>query len=150
MKILAIDPGNMDSAFCWLIDGQLKDAKKCANSLLLALVPQSGAEVVVIEMIAGYGMRVGQSIFETCVFVGRLIQTCLMFDVPYHLVFRKNVVTHLCGNATAGDAFVREALIDRYGIPGTKKTPGPTYGIANDMWAALAVATYYHDAIEGK
>jgi hypothetical protein len=38
---------------------------------------------------------------------------------------------------------VRQALLDKYGAPGTKKAPGLTYGISSHVWAAFALATYY-------
>ncbi len=40
---------------------------------------------------------------------------------------------------------MREALIHRFGEQGSKKAPGPTYGIASHVWAALAVAVTYSD-----
>jgi len=42
----------------------------------------------------------------------------------------------------AKDANIRQALLDLIGPQGTKKTPGPTYGIKSHTWAALAVAVY--------
>ena len=52
---------------------------------------------------------------------------------------------HLCGSAKAKDSNIRQAIIDRYGgdpkrCIGTKKAPGPLYGISADQWAALALA----------
>jgi hypothetical protein len=43
---------------------------------------------------------------------------------------------------------VRQALIDRLGPQGTKKNPGPTYGMRSHLWAALAVAVYAGDVKE--
>jgi hypothetical protein len=45
---------------------------------------------------------------------------------------------------------VRQALIDRLGLQGTKKAPGPTYGIKSHEWAALAVAVYGWDQLFGR
>jgi hypothetical protein len=56
---------------------------------------------------------------------------------------------HLCGNARAKDANVRQALLDLYGdgtrqtACGVKSKPGPLYGIKKDEWAALAVGLTY-------
>ena len=55
---------------------------------------------------------------------------------------------HLCGNNSAKDSNVRQALIDRFPRSGggktpqigTKGDPGPLYGIKKDEWAALGVA----------
>ncbi len=35
-----------------------------------------------------------------------------------------------------------------FGEPGTKKNPGPTYGIKSHLWAALAVAVTAYDKIK--
>jgi hypothetical protein len=43
---------------------------------------------------------------------------------------------------------VRQALIDRLGPQGTKKNPGPTYGMRSHLWAALAVGVYAWDVKE--
>jgi hypothetical protein len=93
------------------------------------------------SMIDGYGMTVGRSIFRTCVFVGRVEEAWEENrDTPWREVFRKEVKLELCGNTSAKDSHVREALIDRVGPVGKKATPGPTHGIVGDEWAALAVA----------
>ena len=50
----------------------------------------------------------------------------------------------LCGSARATDANLRAALLDRYGgsgrAIGTRKAPGPLYGVKSHAWAALALA----------
>ena len=78
----------------------------------------------------------------TCVWIGRFTQSAIMAGADVHLVYRKDIKLHLCHSVLAKDSNIRQALIDRWGAPGTKKAPGPTYGITNDVWAALAVAIY--------
>jgi hypothetical protein len=61
------------------------------------------------------------------------------------LVYRKDVKLYLCGSLRATDANIRAALLDRFGpgreiAVGTKRAPGPLYGIKGDEWSALAVA----------
>ena len=58
----------------------------------------------------------------------------------------------LCGSARAKDANVRQAIIDRFAgvggkavAVGTKKTPGPLYGISNHKWSALALCLVWID-----
>jgi hypothetical protein len=63
------------------------------------------------------------------------------------------VKLHLCKSTKANDASIRQALIDRYGpgkerAIGTKKAPGPLYGVKADVWAALALAVTWHDTRE--
>ncbi|MGH7470493.1 MAG: hypothetical protein ACRENP_21315 [Longimicrobiales bacterium] len=54
---------------------------------------------------------------------------------------------HLCKNPKAKDQNIRQALIDLLGAPGTKKNPGPTYGISGDAWSALAIAVTARDQL---
>jgi hypothetical protein len=105
------------------------------------------ASVLAIEMVASYGMAVGATVFETCVWSGRFIERWLVSDKrrpePVR-VHRKEVKIHLCGSMRAKDANIRQALIDRYGgkesAIGKKANPGPLYGMSGDCWSALAVA----------
>jgi hypothetical protein len=50
------------------------------------------------------------------------------------------VKMHLCGNQQAKDKNIRQALLDKVGPVGVKKTPGPCYGVKSHAWSALAVA----------
>ena len=66
---------------------------------------------------------------------------------------RKDVKMHLCGNTRATDSNIRAAILSLYpatgggktGQIGTKKQPGPLYGVSKDIWAALAVALTYKE-----
>jgi len=101
-------------------------------------VPDYGQKLA-IEMIASYGMAVGREVFETCVWIGRFIEAWHSPD-DVRLIYRKDVKMYLCGTPRAKDANIRQALIDLLGPQGTKKQPGPTYGVKSHAWAALAVA----------
>ncbi len=78
--------------------------------------------------------------FETVFSIGRM---AAMKDV--RLVPRRDVKLHICRSAKAKDGNIRQALIDRFGPVGTKKAPGPLFGISNHRWAALAVAVTAFD-----
>ena len=140
---IAIDPGNTDSAFILFSDKTIIDKGKVENTFLKKIIWDHSPDFAVIEMIASYGMAVGKSVFETCLFIGQLQQ--LIGMDKHQLVYRKDIKMHLCGSMRAKDANIRQALIDRYGSPGTKKEQGGTYGISKDVWSALAVMTYYID-----
>lgn len=138
---LAIDPGTHQSGYA-IFDGQRVHHAGIADNLdMLDTIRQAQVDIFAIEMIACYGMAVGKETFETCVWIGRFVQTCLDAhgSLPT-LVYRKDVKLYLCGSPRAKDANIRQALIDMIGIPGTKKNPGPTYGVSSHAWSALAVA----------
>ena len=84
-------------------------------------------------------MPIGDDSIVTILWSGRFAQA---WHQPEEVcwVKRSAVKTTLCGSARAKDSNVRMALIDRLGAPGTKKQPGPTYGVRAHGWAALAVA----------
>lgn len=155
MRLLGIDPGNIESAYA-LIDEECRPLAigKVANDDLLATLVDLEPDLARIEMIASYGMAVGQEVFDTCVWVGRYEQALLYeLGVPAERVFRKPIKVHLCGSTQAKDANISQALIDRFamGLPnrgkGTKAEPGWFYGFKADIWAAYAVAVYSVDTL---
>lgn len=150
MRMVAVDPGNEHSAFVdfdatgW--GPELTRFGKVTNQELREMLIDTRnsfrkQDHLAIEMIASYGMPVGKEVFDTCVWIGRFIEA---WGGPYTLVYRREVKMYLCGNNTAKDGNIRQALIDRYGgqkaAIGKKKNPGPLYGISKDVWSALAVA----------
>lgn len=153
VRVLAIDPGPADSAYM-KYDGACINFGKVPNEWLLSRVRDNtfGVDRVAVEMIASYGMPVGAEVFETCLFIGQLIEACSSPTnlLPYTLVYRKDVKLHLCNSPRANDASIRQALIDRYGgkvkAIGTKAQPGPLRGVVGDAWSALAVAVTFVDS----
>jgi hypothetical protein len=148
MRILAIDPGNEESAWCLIELGMPTYSGKRPNAdvrdVLSGMDPEP-CDHLAIEMIASYGMPVGREVFETCLWIGRFAETWERHGGKVRFIYRKDVKMHLCGNTRAKDANVRQALIDHYGpgkdkAIGKKASPGPLYGFRGDEWAALAVA----------
>ena len=143
MKIvLGIDPGPTQSGIVRLRDDGVEDSAVLANDLVLEEIRETGADVIAIEMIASYGMPVGADVFETCVWIGKFVREAEVHASHARLIRipRKDVKLHLCGTARAKDSNIRQRLIDLIGPQGTKKQPGPTYGVKSHAWAALAVA----------
>lgn len=135
MIIIAIDPGSEQSAFV-LYDTEQKliiDKRILENGLLLGYMQDVVFDELVIEMIACYGMPVGKSVFETCVWIGRFIEHC---KKPHHFIYRKDEKMFLCNSMKAKDGNIRQALIDLLGKEATK-------GCSKDIWAALAVAVTF-------
>lgn len=138
-SILAIDPGTDKSAWVYYDPNKpIIISGKKENAEVLEML-KSGIfddAKLVIEMIASYGMPVGQEVFETCVWIGRFIEA----RRSAKRILRKEVKLHMCGSPRANDSSIRQALIDKFGKPGTKKQPGITYGLKADTWQALALA----------
>jgi len=133
--ILAIDPGTEQSGYV-LFDADNKMVCQrgiVPNDEMLNLIAITDGICVVVEMIASYGMAVGKDTFETCVWIGRFVQTAINGGLEYQLVYRKDVKMFLCGTMKAKDTNIRQALIDLLGKDVTK-------GISKHMWAALAIA----------
>ena len=147
--ILAIDPGPTESAWVLLYGNAVLAWAKEPNERVLAMLQNDNIKAVrhplVIEEIASYGMPVGREVFQTVRLAGRFEQ--VFAGGPVHYLPRLAVKLYLCHSARAKDGNVRQALIDRWGgkmaALGTKKAPGPLYGISGDGWAALAVAVTF-------
>jgi hypothetical protein len=150
--ILAIDPGNTESAFALINmpDFQLLKFGKVENEILLQNIEflAGQADHFAIEMVASYGMPVGKDVFETCVWIGRFIQKA---ETEHNFVYRKDEKICLCGSLKAKDGNIRQALIDRYAKfdfkngKGTKKNPDTFYGVSKDVWQAVAVAVTHYE-----
>lgn len=144
VSVFAVDPGTTESAYVLMHGSAIADFGKIANGDLLALLKraQGRGYHFAVEMIASYGMAVGREVFETCVWIGRFIEA-IGAGESCHRVYRRDVKQFLCGTSKAKDGNVRTAIIDRFGGKaagvGTKRAPGPLYGISSDVWAALAV-----------
>lgn len=143
-RTLAIDPGTTTSGVViWDATAQrvLWCEPEMPNDAVRAhLLDNWSDHRVVCEWIQAMGMPVGREVFETCRFIGRLEEICVARGQPIVFIQRPTVKARLCGSARAKDANVRQALLDRVGPRGTKKSPGPTYGVSGHAWNALAAA----------
>ncbi len=170
MLIAGIDPGSERTA--WLVfdtRGHIVDHRIDPNELFLSLRgahPIMQADVFVVERIVSAfvnpkkGGYVGREVFDAqwwaAVLWGKWISLHHAGVMRPQCLARKEIVTHLCGSAKAGDSDVHAALRDRVfqtgldgkGRPsckGTKKHPGPLFGLHDDEWSALAVALTWWD-----
>ncbi len=149
--ILAIDPGNIESAYCVIDKNNYKPVEfgKIDNNQLIELINtrfSKGIESLAIEMVASYGMPVGKEVFETCVWIGRFVQEFINYvSLKHSFIYRKDEKINLCGSMKAKDSNIRQALIDRFGGVGTKKNKGWFYGFKADIWSAYAVGITYLD-----
>ena len=156
MRVLAIDPGNKESGWCILHDYKPFKFGKCPNNEMLKVIRMEtlNYDEVVIEMVASYGMPVGETVFDTCRWIGKFEQAIAYIDSYDHeisFVKRKEYVTELCGSSRAKDSNVIQYLIDRFAKDtpnrgkGTKRAPGWFYGVSKDVWQAIAIGVYYTD-----
>lgn len=143
--LLALDPGTEFTAFMEWDGCRPGHFGFVENSEILPLIGSKPYAQIACEMIASYGMPVGAEVFETCVWIGEFKHAARLSAVPFRKIFRKDVKLHLCMSMRAKDPHVRQALLDRFGPQGTKKAPGPTYGVSKHAWAAMAVAAYAWD-----
>jgi hypothetical protein len=141
-------------------------AKNISNWALLAYLRNPAArslrrhpDRVYIETIEPMGLPVGKSTLETMRWVGRFQEAWERYsDFTARMISRGDEKTLLCGAATfrdpksgrrrsVTDAQIRQAIIDRFPATGggktpqvgTKKQPGPLYGVKGHAWSALAV-----------
>lgn len=161
--VFAVDPGYEKSAYVLGVAGggglhQIINRGIVENHVLVSMLasnmePTSIAPddpkdwedtVVVLEQIESYGMAVGREVFETVFWTGRFYEAAIGGWSIVERLPRANVKLHLCHSKRAKDANVRMALIDRWGgktkAIGTRKAPGPLYGVTSHQWAALAIA----------
>ena len=169
MIVLAIDPGNTETAWCQY-NGitPLTFAKDANEAVLDKMKFLCGDQHLVIEYMQPRGMPTAKEEMDTQFWAGRFVQAA---GLPWTPVLRREVKSHLCGSQRAKDANIRRALIDKFGgddiaIGGKKcpkckgkgwagrgrptctecngskwlHPPGPLHGISSDVWSALAIA----------
>lgn len=152
LNLIAVDPGSTESAVVryeisdnWKL-GSIVEFFKDDNFLVLERLKgmHDTAGVLAIEMIASYGKPVGAEVFVTCVWIGRYLEA--MRGMERMLIERPDVKLLLCHSRNqVTDAILWQELLNRFGpgkakAVGTKKKPGPLYGLHSDVRAALALA----------
>ena len=144
MKIIVLDPGTTQSAFVVWDGVEIIDKDIANNETLLKFARDWPVKPIpmIIEQIRCYGMPIGETTLDTVFWSGRFWEA---WKGEKHLMPRLEVKKHLCHNGSAKDSNIRQALIDRFGPPGTKKYPGLLYGVKKDIWAAMAVAVTWMD-----
>jgi hypothetical protein len=106
--------------------------------------PDNCVPTVAIEFPCFYGKScaIGKDVLDTAAVVGQFEEITRAWH-PRRIT-RREVRMHLCGTMRSGDAQVWAAILDRYGgrkaAVGTKKAPGPLYGVRSHARSALAVA----------
>jgi len=150
MKILSFDPGPEKCGLVLLdtstmsVSIAMKDATVSASLVAIESWAHE-VDLVAIERVQSYGIS-GSSLLKTSEVVGRLQQQAVRSELPVELVYRREVLQHLDVTGRGNkDSLVRHRLIETFGgtksvAVGTKKAPGPCYGVSSHAWSALAVA----------
>ncbi len=148
--ILAIDPGNIESAFIVCNMGVPQYFGKLSNRLLRNKIYSNEFKdmTVIVEKIVSYGMAVGQEVFDTARWSGRFEEALTINTGHCYMMNRRDVKLSICNNSKANDSNIRTALIDLYGpgkhiAVGRKSAPGPLFGITYDVWQALALVVTF-------
>lgn len=150
---LAIDPGTEQSGVV-MFDFDEKEVrwanKEMPNGDVLLECGADIADIILIEQIACMGMAVGAEVFETVFWSGRFAERAgieRVIRIP-----RSEVKLRLCNSTRAKDPNVRIAICDRFGgekaSKGTKKNPGPLYGVSSHAWAAMGLVCAYLDRLD--
>lgn len=147
MIVVGVDPGPEQSAYVVWNGVMVRGHDIVKNDDMRHMLETIYADVAVFEQVESYGMPVGREVFDTVFETGRMWERAC---TSVSLMPRREVKLHLCGTSRAKDPNVRAALIDRFGgsrsvAIGTKKAPGPLYGVRSHEWSALALAVTYFD-----
>jgi len=153
--ILAIDPGDSESAYVIYEDGAIHAKGKINNTDIELIIKNLFFDSFVIEVIKARGQPAGDNQFQTLVWTGMFKQMVKHknITIPIHDIYREEIKLYLTGSTKTGDPHVRQALIELFPKEGggkkpqigNKKNPGPLYGFVKDTWAALGVAITYDE-----
>jgi len=156
MVIIGLDPGCKESALLVFNGEKVLEGLVLPNEDLLRILDQPpfdyNAGILVVERMQTFTshLGVGSEVFDSEFWAGRFVQA--WSPRRWERLLRSKVRAHL-QVSKGGDAAVRASLIDRFGpykadAIGTKKSPGPLYGVTGHLWSALAVAITWADSQE--
>jgi len=174
MLTLSIDPGTKQSAYTLIReDYSIVSAAKSPNEDVLNLIHQGEFDALAVECMeprfhapgAGknMGLRIGDEVYETCIWIGRFMEATYAQGKPVFRVFRseerarliptkKNGLPPLTGKVgESGDSKMRAALIARFArhdkVNGKGRAANKDffYGFRADMWNAFAVGVVHLD-----
>ena len=147
MKILAIDPGPVLSAFVlWDTEkhnffgmrvGLMDNSEWMNSKFMMDLLKE--VDLCIIEMIQSYGLGVGRTTFITCTIVGRIQLLCETNNTPWQMYGRPTIAGQI---GAKGDTKIRASLRMRYG---DAKKGEMLEGVKKDIWAALALAVAFEE-----
>lgn len=165
MLILSIDPAPAYDSYC-IIDTDdyfcLECGKVNVESFRRIMNTRLEFDKVVIEGMSSYHAAVGETTFETCYEIGRLMEIAERTPVvdsetggltvrPADVIKRRDVKRLLHLPSNTNDAGIIQYLTHRFAPnepnygKGTKKRPSWFYGFRQDIWQAYALGVAYID-----
>ena len=170
--IIGIDPGPEESGWAVLETESAKvlEFGKESNSELRGRLRDSRFELkaAIIEFTPPYAMvmrktkknktprvHIPRQVVDTAIEIGRFIEVAEASVIAHELLHRQAIKTQLLTRTLGNDSLMIDALCDRYGgdrksAKGTKKQPGPLFGMNKDAWQALAVARAWWELTGGR
>lgn len=150
--ILGIDTGTLTNGVVIYDEASkrvVKAVPECPHTETMRMLDGFAATrgLVVGEWFQSYGMGVGADTFQAIRWFGRFEQHAAHLGLVFESVTRVQVKTRLCHDSRAKDKNVNQAIRDLFGgnaiCKGTKKAPGPLYGVSKHSYSALGVVLTY-------
>jgi hypothetical protein len=150
--ILGLDPGPETSGVVVVTNTyppRVKGAWAALPIDKISIPPD--ASHVIIEWLSSYGTIVGDDTFMTALHAGMIKERAEKQGIQAHLLKRPDAAHELTGHRGAKDKQTKAAIREIYHdanmltgggsdkSKGTKKQPGPLYGVSSHSWDALAV-----------
>lgn len=154
-RVIAIDPGNKQSALCIIDAETLRPlytllAENDEVRKIIKELKTDEFDYAAIEMMQSYGNLIGKDVLDTAVWIGRFYEVLKRkLGKEPTMIYRMEERSHICHDGRAGDKEIRRALIDRFCTHdfrtgrGTIKNPDFFKGFKKDLWAAYAVGLTY-------
>lgn len=161
MIILGLDPGttstgvviyDCEKAIVTYAAGEMDNEQVRDGFLDDIWVEGHGVNRFVIETMSPRGLSLGKDTMRTIRWTGRFEELCYQSLGRVELMQRDTIKRVLLGrtNLPAPDSKIRQLLVDEVGPKGTKKAPGPTFGVSKHAWQALgAVWAHLYQLREG-
>lgn len=131
-NILAIDPGSSKSAYVYFQDSVLFSGI-INNSEIFDLIKNYYFKLILLEDIISYGRPIGESVLDTCKFIGGIQYLCAFLHKDLKLYSRKEIKKILFGKIIGNDREIRALMLSLY----------PKIKLKNDEWQALALLFAY-------
>lgn len=147
-SVIGVDPGSKKSAYILWNGKEILDKGILPNEEIIDLLDAMWREPITLAIESMVHItNGGKAIVDTLLWAGQFYRT---WTGNKEFVPRYKVTLALTGKnpSKESDKLVREALIRRFGGPGTEKNPGFTYGLHSHLWQSFGLAVAHFDHLE--